>query len=37
VKVEASSDAEIDQLEHRVVEHHRAQRTDDPPTRGAGP
>jgi low affinity Fe/Cu permease len=30
VKVEASSDAELDELEGRVVEHHRAQRTGDP-------
>jgi low affinity Fe/Cu permease len=30
VKVEASSDAELDELEGRVVEHHRAQRADDP-------
>jgi low affinity Fe/Cu permease len=31
VKVEASSDAELDELEGRVVEHHRAQRTGDGP------
>jgi low affinity Fe/Cu permease len=30
VRVEASSDAELDELEGRVVEHHRAQRVDDP-------
>ncbi len=30
VRVEASSDAELDELEDRVVEHHRAQRTGDP-------
>ena len=30
VKVEASSDAELDELEGRVVEHHRAQRMDEP-------
>jgi low affinity Fe/Cu permease len=30
VKVEASSDAELDELEGRVVEHHRAQRADNP-------
>jgi low affinity Fe/Cu permease len=29
VRVEASSDAEIGELEERVAEHHRAQRTDD--------
>jgi low affinity Fe/Cu permease len=29
VKVEASSDAELEELEERVVEHHRAQRADD--------
>ena len=29
VKLEASSDAEINEIEDRVVEHHRAQRTDD--------
>jgi low affinity Fe/Cu permease len=33
VRVEASSDAELDELEDRVAEHHRAQRTGDP---GAG-
>jgi low affinity Fe/Cu permease len=30
VRVEASSDAELDELEDRVAEHHRAQREDDP-------
>jgi low affinity Fe/Cu permease len=30
VKVEASSDAELGELEDRVVEHHRAQRVGDP-------
>ena len=29
VRVEASSDAEIGELEQRVAEHHRAQRVDD--------
>jgi low affinity Fe/Cu permease len=32
VRVEASSDAEIGELEQRVVEHHRAQRTDEEPS-----
>jgi low affinity Fe/Cu permease len=30
VRVEASSDAELDELEERVAEHHRAQRVDEP-------
>jgi low affinity Fe/Cu permease len=30
VRVEASSDAEIDELEERVAEHHRAQRLEEP-------
>ena len=30
VRVEASSDAEIDELEQRVAEHHRAQRVEEP-------
>jgi low affinity Fe/Cu permease len=29
VRVEASSDAEIDEFEQRAVDHHRAQRTDE--------
>ncbi len=32
VRVEESSDAEIDEFEQRVVDHHRAQRTDDSST-----
>ncbi len=36
VRVEASSDAELDALEDRVAEHHRAQRVDDPGTGDAG-
>jgi low affinity Fe/Cu permease len=32
VRVEESSDAEIDEFEQRVVDHHRAQRTDDTST-----
>ena len=32
VRVEASSDAEIDELEQRVVDHHRAQRVDEEAT-----
>jgi low affinity Fe/Cu permease len=32
VRVEASSDAEIGELEQRVVEHHRAQRVDEEAT-----
>lgn len=31
VKLEASSDAEIGEVEQRIVEHHRAQRVDEEP------
>ena len=37
VKVEASSDAELDELEGRVVEHHRAQRSGDADAGGSEP